>query len=289
MAGKIALGSLRFFEAAARRGSFKLAANELSVTPGAVSRQIAALEERLGAQLFERRNREVVLTGPGRAYYDEVRAALGQIDAASAKIAKHPRNRIVRVDATPAIALHWLIPRLPRFDARHHGIEVELRTSVGPVPRGREIDWFVRRDPKDFKGLKGEVFLRERSRLMTSPQLARGLRLKRPEDVARCRVIENRARPDLWQKWCAAMGLGRPGFDDKIELDQTIYTIQAALEGVGVAVVPELFVSDLLAAGSLVCPLGEAPVVTGTYYLVSPRAQSSEAAAVFRRWARAEA
>jgi LysR family transcriptional regulator, glycine cleavage system transcriptional activator len=289
MARRIPLGSLRVFEAAARCASFKLAAAELSVTPGAVSRQVASLEEGLGARLFERRNREVALTEAGRAYYEEIRAAIAKIDAASARIAKPPQRRVVRVDTTPVVALHWMIPRLPQFNARHPGIEVELTTSVGPVKRNREFDWIVRRDPKDFRGLKGEPFVRELTRLVASPRLARALRLKRPADLVRCRLIENKARPDLWQAWFAANGLDGRRYADRIELDQTIYTIQGALEGLGVAVIPDLYIADLLKAGSLAHPMGEQPVVTGACYLITLKPQKSEAAETFREWVKNQA
>lgn len=284
MARRIPLGALRVFEAAARCGSFKAAAAELSVTPGAVSRQVATLEESLGARLFERRNREVRITPAGRSYFGEIQAALARIDAASARLARRPARQAVRVDATPALALHWLIPRLPDFNARHDGIDIELSTSVGTVARNRDFDWAVRRNPRDFRGMKAEPFLEERARLMASPRLARTARLRRAEDLARCRLIQNRARPDLWEKWLAARGLEPGRFERWTDLDQTIFVIEAALDGLGLAVVPELFVADLLKTGSLVCPLGEEPVVTGAYYLVTLKKQPGEAAAAFRDW-----
>jgi LysR family transcriptional regulator, glycine cleavage system transcriptional activator len=284
MTRSIPLGALRVFESAARLGSFKLAAAELSVTPGAVSRQIATLESRLKRPLFERHNREVKLTAAGRGYFREIGPALACIELASQRLAQQPARRTVRVDATPTFALHWLIPRLPNFNATHPGVDVELSTSVGPLDRTLRFDWIVRRDPDHFRGLKGVAFLAEHARLVASPSLKGIRRLKRPAHLARHRLIAIKARTDLWPTWFAAQSLDDEHFVDRIELDQTIFAIQAALEGLGVAVLPELFVANLLKAGSLVCPLGEAPVVTGAYHLVTLKRQPSGPAEAFREW-----
>ncbi len=284
MARPIPLGALRVFESAARLGSFKLAAAELSVTPGAISRQIAALELRLKRPLFERHNREVKLTHAGRGYFNEIRPALARIDVASQKLAQRPARRTVCVDATPTFALHWLIPRLSDFNASHPGVDVELSTSIGPLDRTPRFDWFIRRDPGHFRGLKGEAFLTEHARVVASPALKGVRRLKRPADLAQHRLITIKARTDLWPTWFAAQSLDGEHFVNRIELDQTIFAIQAALEGLGVAVLPELFVANLLKVGSLVCPLGEAPVVTGSYYLLTLKRQPSGPAAAFREW-----
>jgi LysR family glycine cleavage system transcriptional activator len=286
----VPLGALRVFEAAARCGSFKSAAAELSVTPGAVSRQIAALEAHLNARLFERRNREVRLTHAGEAYIEEIRPALARIQAASEKFAKPGVRRVVRLDVTPTFALHWLIPRLPDFHARHPGIDVNLNTSMGPIKRTREFDWIVRRDPAHFQGLKGERFLTERSRLVASPAMTGTGRLKRFEDIedlAEQRLIVIKARPDLWPSWFAAQGLASDRRANRLELDQTIFAIQAAMEGLGVAVLPEMFIAGLLKTGSLVCPMNEQPVTTGAYRLITLKAHASAPAATFRDWIRA--
>jgi LysR family glycine cleavage system transcriptional activator len=282
----VPLSAIRVFEAAARCGSFKLAASELLVTPGAVSRQIAALEARLKAQLFERANRRISLSEAGRRYFNNIRPALAAIDSASEKIALRSVAQSVRVDTIPTFALHWLIPRLPDFDARHHGIDIALTTCVGPIDRTREFDWAIRRDPRHFRGLRAEKFLIERSLLVASPSMRGGQRLKRPQDLANARIIYIGARPDLWPRWFAAEGLDEDDHASRIKFEQTIFAIQAVLEGLGVAFIPELFVTGLLATGSLVCPFGHKPVVTGAYYLVSSRKRESQAASKFRSWIR---
>jgi LysR family transcriptional regulator, glycine cleavage system transcriptional activator len=285
MKPRLPLRALEVFEAAARHGSFKNAADELSVTPGAVSRQIATLESALELRLFERLNREVRLTGPGRAYFGEIQAAFARIEAASERVGKRGARRVVRVDATPTFALHWLIPRLPDFHARFPGVEVQLGTSVGAAKRGG-FDWIVRRDPEHFAGMAAEPFLEERSLLVAAPAAARSLSLRRAADLERCRLIEIKARPDLWPSWSKAQAIPLARFANRLELDQTIYAIQAVLEGLGVAVLPELFVADLLAASSLLAPLREAPVVTGVYHLIAPKAHGSASAQLFREWIR---
>jgi LysR family glycine cleavage system transcriptional activator len=114
-----------------------------------------------------------------------------------------------------------------------------------------------------------------------------GTRLKRLEDLAEQRLIVIKARPDLWPSWFAAHGLADDRRENRLELEQTIFAIQAAIEGLGVAVLPEIFIAGLLKTGSLVCPMNEQPVTTGAYYLITLKAHVSAPAAVFRDWIRA--
>ncbi|HEX5803490.1 MAG TPA: LysR substrate-binding domain-containing protein [Azospira sp.] len=282
------LNAIRVFVVAARHASFKDAAAELCVTPGAVSRQVQGLEEHLGVPLFERRHRAIALTQLGQLFLAQVAPALAAIDAASDRVRRLARGA-VRVDATPTFALHWLIPRLAEFRAEHPQVEVRLGTSQGPVQRSGAVDLHIRRDPAHFGGLPGEPFMTERATLVCSPRLAGRSGWRAPADLLAAPLVRMRSRPDLWPKWFARAGLGDTSAAHVIEFDNTILAIQAAVEGLGVALVPRLFVDGLLLGGALVeVPLA-APFESGAYHLLYERDAATEAAQVFADWLRGRA
>lgn len=275
------LAALRVFVVAARRLSFQDAAAELFVTPGAVSRQIRALEAHLGVPLFERRHRAVALTQMGALYLARCGPALDAVDAASRQVRAlatappEPGSGLVRIDATPTFAMHWLIPRLAEFRALHPRIEVRLGTSQGPVTRTAEVDLHIRRDPAHFAGLHGVTFMSERSVLVGSPRLAD------PTSPAVPR-IRMRSRPDLWPQWLAQDPAGAaPRF---LDFDNTILAIQATVEGLGVGLIPLLFIEGLLQGGALRRLPESAPLTTGAYHLLRGDGGDSPATAAFRDW-----
>src|SRR5438309_320037 len=141
------LNALRSFEAAARLGSFSEAARELYVTQGAVSRAIQGLESWLGVQLFLREGKRVAVTDAGRGYREEIGAALDRMALATARLLQQREGLPLRIDALPTVAMRWLIPRLPRFQAQWPGVEVHLATSDRPVIAGGAFDVAIRRGP----------------------------------------------------------------------------------------------------------------------------------------------
>ncbi len=285
------LNALRVFVAAARHASFKEAAGELCVTPGAVSRQVQGLEEHLGVALFERRHRAIELTQLGQLFLAQVAPALAAIEQAGERVRGLARGS-VRVDATPTFALHWLIPRLAEFRAEHPQIEVRLVTSQGAIVKCGAVDLHIRRDPAHFAGLAGEPFMRERATLVCSPRLAGRGGWRTPADLVAAPLVRMRSRPDLWPKWFAAAGFGEvPAANfvaDFIEFDNTILAIQAAVEGLGVALVPRIFVEGLLLGGALVEVALAAPFASGAYHLLY-EGEPGEAARVFADWLRRRA
>ncbi len=266
------LNAVRVFVYAARSLSFKQAAATLFVTPGAVSRQIRGLEEHLGVALFSRSHRSIVLTASGEFFFAQVSPAFERIEQAAAQLRQTDLltvlPSIVRLDATPTFAMHWLIPRLARFRAQYPQIEVRLSTSQGPIADSPEVDLHIRRDPSHFGKLNGEAFMDEYAVLVCRAGLGEPLT---PEGSGfGVPLIRMRSRPDLWPKWLARQSSGGalPGF---VEFDNTILAIQAACEGLGIALVPVLFVSELLRNGVL-CPVPGAGVLrSGAYHLLRRR------------------
>lgn len=287
------LNAIRVFVTAARLLSFQRAAAELFVTPGAVSRQIQALEAHLGALLFVRRHRAIALTVLGECYLAQCGPALSVIDAASRHVRDltqgeaAPGRTVVRVDATPTFAMHWLIPRLAEFRAQHPRIDIQLGTSQGPIMRARGIDLHIRRDPAHFDGLPAEPFMSEYAVLVCSPLLPDRARLNSPAAVLANPLVRMRSRPDLWSKWFTHYGLQEKQAARRvvfIDFDNTILAIQAVVEGLGVGLIPELFASGLLQGGALIELPGTRSFESGTYHLLHGRQEASMEMEIFRQW-----
>lgn len=276
------LNALRVFVSVARRGSIRLAAGTLCVTPGAVSRQIQGLEEQLGCPLFIRRHRALDLTEAGIALLARVAPALDEIARAVAAVASDGRvpPAALTVDVTPTFAMHWLIPRLPAFRAAHPEIALRVVTSQGPVQPSPGIDLHIRRNPAQFAGLPGAAFLEESSRLVAAPGFATAAIAA--GELTALPLIRMRSRPELWPRWLAGRApLASLNF---IDFDNTILAIQAACQGLGIALVPTLFVGALLAEGILATPALPA-MASGRYHLL-PGLGPSTAGEVFSDWLR---
>ncbi|MCR6628856.1 MAG: LysR substrate-binding domain-containing protein [Magnetospirillum sp.] len=278
------LNALRAFEAAARHGSFTLAAEELCVTPGAVSRQIKALEEHFGLALFARGHKLVTLTGDGARYFAQVTGPFAELARAGETLCQANGPRQVRLDCVPTLAMHWLLPRLERFRAAHPGIEVVMQTSVGPVDAARDFHLSVRRDPAHFAGLAATPLMTEWCLPVCSPAYARDHRLTSLSALSRATALEIRAREDLWPGWCRAQRIGPAALGPRLVVDHTFVAMQAAEDGLGVAVVPLIFADRLLAAGRLVCPLPGTEAVSGTYSLLHRPGKEAPEVEAFARW-----
>lgn len=280
------LNAIRVFVQAANALSFKKAAADLCVTPGAVSRQILALEQHLGIPLFERKFREVTLTQMGQVYLSQVGPAVAAIDKATERISHLTSRAIVRIGSTPTFAMHWLIPRLAQFHASHPEIEVRLSTSSGNIDKSDGADVYIRRDPKQFSGLRAECFMREFSQLVCSPKLPHWKRLSSPPAIARSTRIATRSRADLWPKWFALLGQDEAESKAPIELDNTILAIQAALECLGVALIPCLFLRGLLDSNALVSLPKTEAIETGAYHLLVRQTKPAAETLIFMDWLR---
>ncbi|GAA4248994.1 LysR family transcriptional regulator [Azospirillum formosense] len=283
------LNALRAFVAAARHSSFRLAAEELNVTPGAVSRQIRSLELFLGIPLFDRSQRQVRLTEAGARYFTRIADLFTEIQQATDTLLDGDGRRTLRVDCIPTFAMHWLLPRLPLFQQRFPELAVSLSTAPGPIDTGRPFDYAIRRDPAHFAGLKPLPLMREHCVPVCSPSLPGLETLRSPADLTRRTVVTIRARADLLPAWSTAHGLELDAFRNRMEVDHTYFAIQAAEDGLGVAIVPRLFVERPLETGRLTAPLGAEGVVSGHYYLLESRQRGHTEAPAFPDWLREQA
>ncbi|MBN9516575.1 MAG: transcriptional regulator GcvA [Alphaproteobacteria bacterium] len=261
------LGSIRAFEAAGRLLSFSKAADELSVTHGAVSHQIKALESWLGVPLFRRMGRAVALTDQGRLYLDSVSPALAAIASASRSISAH---EVLRVNALPAITMRWLFPRLAQFRALHPHIEVQISTGLEPTSRlPANIDVVIRREPQEVTGLHKVHMLSEDAFPVCSPVLLERMPLERISDLSRHTILHCAARRTAWDDWLAIAHHSRVVPAQALELEHLYFCLQAAVDGIGVAMGYSPLVASDLAAGRLTAPFGSVVLGTPGYFLIT--------------------
>lgn len=260
MQSRISFKAVQAFEAAARLSSFALAAEELFVTPSAVSHQIRALEERFGVQLFHRLHRAVVLTDAGRRYAEEIATAFARIEAATLELGRTARSDILTVHSAPSFATQWLMPRLARFSAAHPGIDVRLSASSEAVDLvASAVDLDIRYGSKNIPpaGIIALAFPPETIVPLCARELAEGRHpIRRPGDLSHHTLIHSEGCLVGWHDWgrkhrTAQLDVGRgPRFD------RSFMAIGAAVDGLGVCLESLLLAQRELESGRLVAPLG---------------------------------
>ena len=284
------LNAVRAFEAAARRGSFKEAAEELGVTHGAISRQIHLLEEWLGGPaLFRRLSRGVALTPNGEFLLAEFGPALDRISAATRQYRDRrgqPATAMLRVNALATFSLRWLLPRLTLFRDEHPDIEVRLTTSNEPLDALQEdYDIIIRGGPDTFHGYGSSPVVGERRLPVCSPALLARLPLAAVGDLAAHTLLHVATVPKLWRDWLIESGHAGLQPAATLTLDHFYLSIQAAIDGLGVAMGPTALVADDLAAGRLVAPFPDISLPARTYFAYFPQHGSSNPAGeIFRAW-----
>ncbi len=286
------LSALRPFEAAARLESFSRAAEELHLTHGAVSHQVRALEEHLGAPLFSRHGKRVALTAVGRLFAGRIRGALGEIAQAAQAVSAGGRENRLTVSVLPSFASRWLMPRLIRFMDAQPKLEVNVLASTALANfAAEEIDLAIRFGNGPWTGLVCESFLDDEYFPVASPKLLRGKKPKEPKDLLRMRVMRDDpgGDRDYWRPWFAAVGVA---IDAPLEgpfFNDSTYTLQAAARGEGVALARRSIVGEDLERGTLVRLFKVAVPSRERYWFVSPK-ETANAPKVkaFREWIKAE-
>jgi LysR family glycine cleavage system transcriptional activator len=288
------LNALRAFEATARHLSFSKAAEELHVTPAALSHQIRGLEALLGLKLFHRRARAIELTEPARTIYPGIRSGFETIREAVERLALGRHDRVLVVSSTPGFTAKWLVPRLYRFLAREPDIEARISASVGYANFSSDgVDVGIRLSSGVHPELYVEKLSDEALLPLCSPRLLDGAaRLCNPRDLARFPLIQ----VDLpgmvptWADWLAMAGVDGIDTTRGLRLNVADHALDAASEGMGVVLAYKLVAARDIALGRLVSPFGpEMPVPGRAYYFVCARGQEKRAAIkAFRDWVFAE-
>lgn len=280
------LNAVRAFAAAARHQSFTLAAAELFVTHGAISRQVKALEDFLGVALFARRVRQVSLTPEGQRFFAEVAPALEQIGAAARALMDDAPARTVTINVRPSFAVRWVIPRLPDFVAQFPGIEPKVVTStVTPDQATEHFDVAIRRGLSGWPAsIAVQPFLQDEALIVGTPALfATAPPVTEPRALAAHGLLWSRSRPDDWEHWKRQVGTPRLRPASQLQFDHLHFVLQAAQGGLGFALAPASLVAHDLAAGRLVCPLPALRLpLTRHYYGLAPDAVPE--AQCFAQW-----
>jgi LysR family transcriptional regulator, glycine cleavage system transcriptional activator len=291
------LDFLRGFEAAGRRLSFTLAAQELFLTQSALSRQIKALEDALGVALFERRHRALALTPLGAAFHRDVTDVLESIAAAAERARGTTRAPGLTLSTTVSFASLWVIPRLATFRERHPDVEVYVSADDRVVDLARgDVDVAVRYLPEAAVPEGAVRLFGERMTPVASPNVAAGARpLRTPADLTRHVLLhlddpEGRTPWLDWRSWLTSNGA--PGLKPAGTLRFSLYdqVVQAAVGGQGVALGRLPMIAEHLRDGRLVAPFARKyDSARGYFALVAPRAAEREDALAFVRWLAEEA
>ena len=288
------LNALRAFEATARHLSFSKAAQELHVTPAALSHQIRGLEDILGLKLFHRRARSIELTQPAHLIFPGVQAGFEAIREALDRLGRGREDRILVVSSAPGLTAKWLVPRLYRFLALHPDIEARISASIGYANFVSDgVDVGIRLSPGMHPELYVEKLSDEWLLPLCSPRLLDGERpLRSPQDLARFPLIQVDL-PGLVPSWADWMGMAAiTGVDTSrgLRLNVADHALDAASEGVGVVLAYKMVAARDIILRRLVAPFGpQMPVPGRAYYFVCARGQEKRAPIkAFRDWLFAE-
>jgi LysR family glycine cleavage system transcriptional activator len=275
------LNGVRAFEAAARRGSFAAAADELSVTPAAVSRMVKLLEERLETPLFNRHANGLSLTQPGAAYAAGLSPLLDELAALTDRVTARGSTTLT-VGVGPTFAVRWLIPRLGDFQQAAPGIDVHIATGGAAAPFNDDWTCGVALGGGNWPGLAAEKLFEADLTPVCTTATAAGI--SDPADLARGPLLRVAHAADDWPRWLAAAGAPQVAAAGP-ELGFYGQAMQAAMDGVGVAMGIRPYIDDDLAAGRLVAPFALSIPKGGAWYLVYREARRGEPAFdAFRKW-----
>lgn len=289
------MANLVAFEAAARHASISRAAEELHLTQSAVSRQIHQLEQFLGVALFQRVRQRVVLTDGGRIYAAEVRQSLASLATASHQAMSFGGGDSLNLAVLPTFGTRWLIPRMGSFAAKHPTVSINLSARLVPFDFQEEpFDAAIHHGEPHWPGAICEHLMDEDMVPVVSPAYKRKLGLSSARDLVGATLLQQATRPMLWADWFKAAGIDEVDALRGPRFEQFSMVAQAAVAGLGVALVPRFLASEEVASGKLLVLRSHTLADTGGYYLVYPESRAQAPLVMsFRKWlldeARAEA
>ncbi|MBT4043264.1 MAG: transcriptional regulator GcvA [Rhodospirillaceae bacterium] len=283
--------ALLAFRTAAHHLSFLQAAQIRNVTPGAISRQIQGLEEMLGTRLFHRHHKRVELTAQGRDYLAEISTPLDHLAAATARLRGERHSAAISICAYPTFAIRWLLPRWGRFYDRHPDVDVRLTTSLNPVDFSRDdydLSIQVMGGNAQTAGLQSHQFLSVDTYPICSPDVA--ARINAPSDLVEHTLIHSGPRPTDWRRWLTTVGLPTLNGARELRFESLNLAIQAAIEGIGVAIGIDALVREDLAQGRLVRLFDMQRRSNHPFHIVYPDGKAKDERLIaFRDWLLEEA
>ena len=278
------ISALLSFEAVTRLGTATAAAQELNLTQSAVSRQIKTLEDQLGVALMIRQGRRLTPTQAGLEYVTQVRDVLNRLAQASVSARTNPTGGTLNLAILPAFGMHWLAPRLRDFARDHPEVTVNLSTRLHPFAfGGSRFDAAIHFGHEDWPGVRYLPLLPETVVAVCSPDLL-AKPLEDAREIRRLPLLHLETRPRGWARWLGTLGVTE---DPPVGMmfDQFSTMAQAAIHGLGVALLPTFFARPYLRDGQLVLAAAQTTQSIGSYYLVWPEDRDETAALVsFRNW-----
>ena len=266
---KTSLRGLRTFCVAASHESFRAAAEELFITPSAVSHQIKSLEDELGLLLFDRASRDLKLTDTGRELYEEVSPIIEQLDAAVAKFREGGAKSVIRVSVQPFFASEYFVPRLGEFTSANPEIDIQVRASdESAETHPADADMSIRLFRSPPRGLKSQRLFPLRLVPAGSKSLAKSMRVKDGEIVSDFPLIVHETYSKAWKDWARVSGIKLPGKGMVTRLDSMIAVVRAVEQGIGAALVPIPLAEQWFRQGTIVRLFDDELVADTGYYLV---------------------
>lgn len=283
------LNALKAVEAAGRNMSFTRAAEELHVTPGAISRQVKLLEDFLGTTVFERKNRELRLLAEGEAYLKSLTEIFERLDATTRRFQDTRRARPLHIHCSMTFTLRWLVPRLTSFHASHPIREIRITTAVVPIIaqlNTGDIDVMIELGSGDWPELISHRLEDSELAPVCSAKVASAFsRPARVCELAGHTLLHSLARPDDWASWLRAAG--GAGIDPYrgLRFESSSLAYQAAIEGMGIAIAQRCLIRDDLRAGKLVMPFDfSLKDGWGYYFIYLPGSAHETRLVEFREW-----
>lgn len=279
--------ALTTFDSAARHQSFTKAADELSVTQSAVCRQIAGLEDFLGLKLFRRTKRGVVLTDAGLAYSRQVRVRLDEVERDAFELmATGSHGGTLELGVVPTFATKWLLPRLNGFRRAHPEVTVNLTPRTRPFLFDETtLDATIYAGESKWPGTQGCFLMRESMVAVGSPKLIAPRRSLAAKDVARYTLLQATTRPYAWRAWFSSLGMQAENDLAGPRLELFSILTEAAIQGMGVALIPRFLIEDELRRGRLVVLVKHEFLSDRSYYLIYPEQNSERPALLaFQAW-----
>jgi len=286
------LNALRAFEASARHLSFVKAAEELSVTPAAVSHQVKKLEEYLGLPLFRRRSQGLLLAESGQMLSADLRDVFLRMDKAVEQVTDRDSQGSITLTVAPTFAVMWLIPRLQKFYTLHPDIDVRISTSLALVDFKRDdFDAAIRLGSGNWFGLESIKLFDESVTPMCSPRLLEGSdAIRTPNDLQKHVLLHNHSmdydpEAPTWQSWLEAARANNVDASRGIHFSLPDHGLQASMDGAGVVLGWRFLSAKDLAAGRVVAPFELALPLGSSFYLTYPQAHSRRTnITTFRNW-----
>ena len=285
---ELPLTALRAFAIAANAPNLAAAALQLGVTHGAVSKQIAVLEDWLGQALFARHKRALELTPYGRILADRVSASISDIGAACAYVRRDRSRKVISVEAPVTFALYFLLPRVKAFEAQHGGVSVWISTRV----TGQAVD-LTKHDVVITRGQMMQsatqtgaplLLFEEQLTPVGASALLRQSPIRRPADIGKHTAIASSSRPGDWEAWFARAGLGSPLIEGGHRFDHLHVALHAVQDGLGLTIAPSLFFNGPVRPHRLRCPLPAISLPGESYFAYATHRPSTAETGLFMAW-----